>query len=134
MGLNKKEYYLYKSYTLKDGFLVKVINYKTCKEVTIKFEYGYEINTTISRLNKGIFKHPLQKTVYSVGYIGFGKYNPSHNKILYDAWRGMIRRCYDYKDKLKNLTYKGVTVCEEWHNFQNFAAWYNENRKEYMVG
>lgn len=33
---------------------------------------------------------------------------------------------------MKNLktvhpTYKGCTVCDEWHNFQVFAKWYDEN-------
>ena len=32
--------------------------------------------------------------------------------------------------KKKRPTYKDVTVCEEWHCFQNFAEWYDENYVE----
>ena len=45
----------------------------------------------------------------------------------------MLRRCYDEKLKEKYPTYfNKCTVCDEWHNFQNFAKWYNENI--YQVG
>lgn len=30
----------------------------------------------------------------------------------------------------KHPTYQEVVVCEEWHNFQNFAKWYYENYYE----
>lgn len=49
---------------------------------------------------------------------------------VYRVWSGMLSRCYSPK----NISYnrygeKGVYVCEEWLEFQNFAAWYN---KQYM--
>lgn len=45
----------------------------------------------------------------------------------------MIRRCYDEKLKERYSAYYGdCSVCEEWHNFQNFARWWNENI--YRVG
>ena len=39
----------------------------------------------------------------------------------------MFDRCYysGYQDN--NPTYRGCTVAEEWHNFQNFAKWYEDN-------
>ena len=30
----------------------------------------------------------------------------------------------------KNKTYIGCTVCEEWHNYQNFAQWHEEHYYE----
>lgn len=39
----------------------------------------------------------------------------------------MLRRCYDKEFQLKNKSYQGCTVCEEWHNFQNFAEWFYQN-------
>lgn len=44
----------------------------------------------------------------------------------FSAWRGMLHRCYV---KIPN-TYKGVTVCKEWHNFTNFAVWHKMNSVE----
>ena len=44
----------------------------------------------------------------------------------------MLRRCYNnnQRDRNKRPKYDGCTVCEEWHNFQNFAEWYEENYYE----
>lgn len=42
----------------------------------------------------------------------------------YNIWCNMIQRCYNPKTQLKHPTYKGCTVAEEWHDFQNFADWY----------
>lgn len=40
---------------------------------------------------------------------------------LYKTWLGMMQRCY----KVNNINYskyglKGVTVCNQWHNIENF--------------
>ena len=44
----------------------------------------------------------------------------------------MIFRCHS--DKCKSNSYKDVTVCEEWHNFQTFAKWFEDNWKSHMEG
>lgn len=50
----------------------------------------------------------------------------SNSLAAYKLWRSMLSRCYDtYKRKYYN--YIDCTVCEEWHNFQNFAKWYENN-------
>lgn len=41
----------------------------------------------------------------------------------YRSWVRMLERGYCSKLKLKQPTYKDVTVCEEWHLFSNFKAW-----------
>ena len=41
-----------------------------------------------------------------------------------------IERCYDLKRQEKHPTYKGCIVAEEWHDFQNFAEWFENNYKE----
>ena len=75
----------------------------------------------------------LDKSICGIGYIGIGKYSPTYIDINgnihptkeYDAWRSMIRRCY--ADLENCSSYKDVIVCKEWHNFQNFAKWYEDN-------
>ena len=39
----------------------------------------------------------------------------------------MLKRCYDPYYINKKPTYINCYVCEEWHNFQNFAEWFYEN-------
>jgi len=61
---------------------------------------------------------------------GIGKYKPLDNGIItiqYNTWNSMLHRCYDAKYHLRQPTYIGCTVCEEWLNFQTFGKWYDEN-------
>ena len=44
----------------------------------------------------------------------------------------MLRRCYSEKKQQKQPSYIGITVCEEWYNYQNFAKWFEENWKPWM--
>ena len=39
----------------------------------------------------------------------------------------MLRRCYDEERHKTHPTYIDCTVCDEWHNYQNFAEWYEKN-------
>ena len=41
----------------------------------------------------------------------------------YVRWLHMIERCYSEKFQLKNPSYKGCTVCDEWLVFSNFRSW-----------
>ena len=45
----------------------------------------------------------------------------------YQFWQNMLVRCYNPKYKEKNPTYVGVTCCEEWLLFTNFAKWFKGN-------
>lgn len=45
----------------------------------------------------------------------------------YKIWRNMLERCYCEKTQQKFPTYKGCTVCEEWHLFSNFKKWFHDN-------
>lgn len=43
---------------------------------------------------------------------------------LYGLWRAMLKRCYEPKTyKYECYGGKGITVCEEWHDFWNFVNW-----------
>lgn len=44
-------------------------------------------------------------------------------KASYNTWRAMMRRCYKTQDKdYPRYGGKGVTVCDRWHEYANFAA------------
>lgn len=81
-------------------------------------------------------KNLLKPSVCGVGFIGVGKHTPSSNgshSAAYEAWKGMLKRCYSRKFLETRPTYQGCTVCEEWHNFQNFAEWF-ESQEHYSKG
>ncbi len=72
----------------------------------------------------------IKRTVQGVGYLGDGIYKASvkgKKTQAYVIWCDILRRCYNEKRLKKYPTYKGCTVCDEWHNFQNFAEWFYEN-------
>ena len=107
------------------GRIMKIIKYNGCEDVDVAFENGYITNCYYKWFKNGVVSNPLDKTSYNIGYLGVGEYMPSNR--AYSVWRDMFKRCYDLKYLSKFNTYIGCTVCEEWHNYQNFAKWYDEN-------
>lgn len=73
------------------------------------------------RLSEGTFKTPLDRRIYKTGFVGFGAYNPTDHRVLYQMWSAMLKRCYSNLQDYKS--YVDCVVCEKWHNFQNFAKW-----------
>jgi hypothetical protein len=41
----------------------------------------------------------------------------------YDKWKSILARCYSNKVQLKQPSYIGCKVCEEWLIFSNFKNW-----------
>ena len=41
----------------------------------------------------------------------------------YEAWRGMIKRCHDEKYLLREPTYEGCIVANDWLYYDNFYDW-----------
>lgn len=72
----------------------------------------------------------MEPKLYGVGFFGVGPFNCGENGThtkAYSCWKRMLERCYaDYAHE-KHKIYSGVTVCDEWHNFQNFAKWHYDN-------
>lgn len=108
----------------KYGSIIKIIDYVNCDNILVEFDNGHIINAQYNQFKNGTLTSPYDKTISNVGYVG--DFNNIDQKI-YGIWAKMIRRCYDLKTQEKHPTYIGCTVCNEWHNYQNFARWYNEN-------
>jgi hypothetical protein len=134
----KLEYITGQTFQTNEGYKVVVIEYFTSSNCTIQFENGYiKEHIPIDYLRKGEVSNPFHKSLYEKGFLGVGKYVKSTtlgHSDTYKVWKGLFRRCYSKNPKDVNPTYEGVTVCEEWHNFQNFAGWYEENWKPHMQG
>ncbi len=45
------------------------------------------------------------------------------NCLYYRKWKQMLRRCYSSNFHVKNPSYIGCIVCEEWKHFSNFKMW-----------
>ncbi len=108
-----------------------VTKYNNYNNVEIEFlATGYKAMVASGNIRLGTIKDKLRPSVFGVGYLGVGVHI-SHIKIKptmqYIAWQGMLRRCYDSKYQAKKPTYKDCSVVKEWHNFQNFAEWYEKN-------
>lgn len=60
----------------------------------------------------------------------------TRNKKAYSVWQGMINRCSKEELTKKQLSYKGVSCCEEWKSFENFYSWLKsqENYDKWMSG
>lgn len=70
----------------------------------------------------------MKPRYYDVGYIGNGKHSTIENTRTHQRtrhfilWHNMLARCYmTSKGKQYFRGYKGVVVCERWHNFQSFC-------------
>lgn len=50
------------------------------------------------------------------------------NYIEYDAWFGMLKRCYSSKFQLANPTYTGCSVSENFKHYSFFYEWCQEQK------
>ena len=128
--MKDEKYGVGKKFKTNEGYLVEVVEKINNGRRKIKFENGYETMAKYYDIGEGRVKNPYHPSVYSVGYFGVGEYRASINYKQtpeYRIWANVLKRCYDEKNQERCPTYKGVTVCQEWHSFQNFAKWYNDN-------
>lgn len=116
--------------TNRYGTEATVINYGGYKDVLVEFSNGGTAKTRWADFDKGQIVSPYDKTVEGIGYIGEGKFTASADRKLttaYKKWSSMFTRCYREKYRKYNATYTDVKICEDWHNFQNFASWHEDN-------
>lgn len=101
-----------------------VIDYINSDNVFVEFDNGYISKTTWGSFDKASGKSPLCKTKYGIGFLGKNNEVLKEEKLAYSHWYPMFDRVYG-----KNVlpAYKGVAICEEWHNFSNFNLWFNNN-------
>lgn len=96
-------------------------------EVVVRFvDTDYFTLATKSNICSGRVKDLMKPSVFGIGYIGAGHYSHKTSPVAYKKWYAMIQRCYSPKfSGWAVYGGCGVTVAKEWHNFQNFARWYD---------
>jgi hypothetical protein len=118
----------------------KLISYHGWHKVEIRFmQTGYSYLTSYGLVRSGKVKDPYYPSVHGVGYCGEGPYPLSFkrggkkvNTPAYEVWLCRIKSCYG-ESKSSHL-YVDATMCDEWHNFQNFAKWFYEQVRLYGKG
>lgn len=123
------------TFSTNEGYTIEIIDYNNNKDVTVRFldDHGFVKKTRYAECRSGKIKNPYHKGICNVGYVGVGEHKTSINGKETPAckrWHGVLRRGFDTRVKEESPTYKDSSVCEEWHNFQNFAKWYDDNYYE----
>lgn len=128
--------YYGKVYENKRGVKFKILEYVNRQKVKIVFDEPFIHTKWVSakHIRNGFgIKSPYEKLQLGVGYLGEGIYNSKNSVDAYSVWQNMLKRCYSDVFQDRHPSYVGCTVCEEWHNFQNFAEWYY-NHESYGLG
>ena len=119
----------------RQGCEIEVVQYFNSSNCTIKFDNGVLMkNVQYGHIKRGVIKSPFYPSINGVGYIGSGKFLYNKNTKCRGIWKSMLQRCYNKNFQEKQPTYKGCSVATEWHNFQNFAEWFEENYEPHMEG
>lgn len=80
---------------------------------------GNETRITPSQFNRKVVKSCgcLKRTLH-------GSYDGCTKHPLYGAWKNMLNRCENPDNRnYHHYGGRGITVCDEWHEFSNFIKW-----------
>ena len=120
-----------KTYKSNSFGYFKVVNYINDKNIEIEFiNTGSRIVTKIASVKAGCVRDLFAPSACGIGFLGDGKHRASikgKQTKAHILWSKILMRCYSAKYHKEKPTYKGCTVCDEWHNFQNYAAWHEKN-------
>jgi hypothetical protein len=101
---------------------VEIVSYIDSQNLTVKFiNTGNLADTTAGNLKQGKVMDYYLPVICGVGYIGKGPYSSTKHPKIYNGWIKMLTRCYENGTGHKN--YLDKSVKDNWHDFQNFAAW-----------
>jgi hypothetical protein len=119
------------SYETKSNGSLVILNYIDAHNIKVKFsDTGHVITTRACQIKSGLVKDVMRRNIYGVGFIGVGIHKVSIKCVstkAYQVWNSMIKRCYCPVSLNKDKCYRECSVCDDWHNFQNFAAWFKGN-------
>lgn len=130
--MKEEKYRVGNKFITNEGYEIEIIEKVNPVYRMIEFndEFRHVCKAKISHIGTGGISNPYHKSFLGIGYLGYGKYSSKiNNKATkeYICWQNMLKRCYDKKFQEKQPYCSNVSVCKEWHNFQNFAKFYKEN-------
>lgn len=117
----------------RHGSPMEIIDYINAHNVIARFQNGYIAKCEYKDFRRGKVRNPYDRTVYGVGYIGEGPHAHSvdgEQTAQSVTWNSMMCRCYSDKLHKRSPSYSDCSVHPEWHNFQMFAKWYDDNYYE----
>jgi len=106
------------------GDNVVIVGKTKSNKYLCKFEDGTTVEFLGSNITNGEIKNPNKPSICNVGYIGQGIWKPYIDGVItreYSLWHNTINRCYNENNLKRNPTYRGVKICSEWKNLQNFC-------------
>lgn len=130
----------YSSYFHKDGetylhpiygeyMIIGILGHK---KALVKFKRtGTILECFMNNIIHHRIKDPYAPIIHNVGYMGVmdNSIDTQEYQRAYNVWKNMLGRCYDDEIQNKQPTYKGCSVCKEWHCFSDFYKWYQANIK-----
>lgn len=140
MNVTKKYERIYEEKMNYQNCIMKIIEYNNYNDIVVEFqdEYNANVHTSYKHFINGDIKNPYYPSVYDVGIVGNKYSNWVDGKATkeYDAWKQMLRRCFDEKLKEKYPTYKDAICCDEWLLYENFYEWLHlqENFDKWLSG
>jgi hypothetical protein len=119
------------------GCEMVIVEYNNCDDIYVEFndKYKYRAHAQYHDFIEGGVKNLYHPNVCGMGFLGDGKHISSENNKntkKYDTWSNMLHRVYNKDIRKKLPSYEDCQVCKEWHNFQNFGNWFDENY--YIIG
>lgn len=119
-----------------NGTLMKIIAYRKWDDIDIEFLDDFHFvkeHVTYTNFKRGEVKNPYDRTMCGVGYPGVGEYKIRLSKSQvtkeYECWASLYTRCYSDVNKDRHPAYFDICeVCDEWHDYQNFGKWFDENK------
>lgn len=106
------------------GLHMVIKEYYTRRKILVLFDDGYVKTTDYKSFINGNVKNDqvIIPTLWGIGTVS-GMYRPKDYPKEYRAWRNMVYRCISDDYKEKHPTYKNVSCCAEWLEFDNFCQW-----------
>lgn len=109
------------------GCLMRIVEYNGFNNLVVEFqdEHKAKVRAIYTHFLSGEVKNPFAISVCGVGVIG-NKYKTKEQSVTlkeYTTWKNMLKRSFDQDYEEKFPTYKDVTCCKEWLNYENFYEW-----------
>lgn len=111
------------------GLSLTIDSYVSNVEVYVSFDVtGYKTKARKCDIINGKVRDRMHPSMYGIGFDTGEKYKTRRSKgyfsKAYTTWKNMLKRCYGKSEREKHKSYDSCFVSTEWHNFQNFAEWF----------